>query len=586
APSEVATERPEPRSDGDAAARGSNAPRGDAVRVAADAASEHATTLDGPPPWSGRSASPVDRTAEERPKNVRPVSGTGALDPVIAPDTVVEPALVPDGRARDATEAAAQDRSRASDPPTASPRATTPSGKPTAIDPIAASWAQPVLPAGESPWSEVVHPRGTHMRDRSSFPGYDDELPVAPRSDKRAVAFETVAPAYSPPAYDPAPSTEVDPELAEALKGIDKRKVVSGVLVALVIAGLFALLSRTGREPVEQPILVASAANEVVLESDPPGATVVSEPDGEVLGKTPLVFLVAPESQASVFLVATGREPVRLALPERGGLTAKLAPLAGADCVVRLDAPEGIELEGVEADIGVNAERRIPGAAVVRAKPGQRLRGARIVRCPDLGGAKEQDFGLLRRTGATLVRVTAPEGATAYVNGEPIGRVPASGRTSAVFSVIRVDDASGGTEERIVPTPSEADVRMPVAKPKPVPKLLAGEAADAEAERQAALDAERSAPKPKLTKAERVIRARQLAKAGTKHLAAGRITQARESLVECVDLDPSAADCHKTLGMLYRRARATFKAREHFTRYLELVPEAADAAEIRKLLVQ
>ena len=90
----------------------------------------------------------------------------------------------------------------------------------------------------------------------------------------------------------------------------------------------------------------------------------------------------------------------------------------------------------------------------------------------------------------------------------------------------------------------------------------------------------------KLTKAQRIVRAKALLKAGTKHLLAGRTQKAKDALMECVDLDPAAAECHRNLGTLYRRVRATHKAREHFARYLELAPGAPDADRIKRMLEQ
>lgn len=488
------------------------------------------------------------------------------------------------------------------------------------LDPLAASWAQPVLPAGESPWSEVVQARGTHHRDRSDFPGFPDDVPVPARItlEKRATAFDMedvsrsraalpIPEIETRPAYSEVPTSEIEVELAAALKGIDKKKVVFGVLVALVIFGLFALLSRAGSKTETRDAAMITAANEVTLDSDPPGATVVAEADGQILGKTPIRFLIAPGSDVAVYLVAPSREPLRLALPSRGGLTAKLSPIDASDCVVSVTAPGAAELEGIDVDIGSNTERHVPGAAVVRAKAEQSVRGARLVLCPGLGGEKEQELRLERVSRPVAVRVTQPEGAAAYLNGDPIGPVPGIGRTATAFSRVRIDDQNGVSDERWVSTLSNIEVRMPPPRAKPMPHVFApdGERENAEAVKPAepiipepsvaaetaAIDDELPktiqtppAAKQKLTKAQRVIRARRLLKAGTKLLFAGKIERAKESLLECVDLDPASAECHRNLGMLFRKARSTHKAREHFTRYLELSPTAADSDQIRKMI--
>jgi hypothetical protein len=379
-----------------------------------------------------------------------------------------------------------------------------------------------------------------------------------------------------------------------ALRGFSGKKIVSAVLMLLVMFGFFALISRSGSGPHStQELKVATAANEVALDSDPPGATVVAETDGAVLGKTPLLFLVPPGSAASVFVLSSSREPLRVTLPERGGITAKLARIEETECEIKLIAAEPVDLEGVEAEIGTGAVRKIPGAALVRAKPGQRLRGARLVLCPSLGGTKEQDLKLERKGAAVAVRMTQPEGETAYLNGDPLGTLPATAEAPAGFARIQVADQQGHSVERWVALFAPTEVRMPAPKQRPVPVLIAPDseespdkAIDAATAGAAPTKAAPDAPKPGLSKAQRALRAKQLSKTGAKLLIAGRTQKAKDVLTECIQLDPASAECHKSLGTLYRRIRSTHKAREHFTRYLELAPGAPDAPRIRKMLEQ
>jgi hypothetical protein len=462
-------------------------------------------------------------------------------------------------------------------------------------DPIAAvAWQQPLLPQGESPWSEVVIPRGTHTRARSEFPGFSGEIGSLIRVDPRPSPPAPLPSFTRSTSYDDVPTAEMEAEIAAALRGFNARKVVSAVLALLVMAGFFALLSRTGSSPRgANETLMVTQANEVALDSDPPGASIISEGDGALLGQAPLKFLVAPGAQPFVFVFLPGHEPLRLSLPERGGITAKLTRMDDTPCAITLSTSERAEIEGVTSDIGSGVERTIPGAAIVRAKAGGRLKGARLVACPQLGGSKEQVLHFDRRTGSRTVKVTQPHGAAAYINGDPIGAVPASGDTEAAFSRIQVGDPQGNTEERFVATLSPIEVRMPAPKQRPVPVVLAPDSGE---EERLKIDLtgddpgpakEESAPydpNAKLSKAERVIRARHLLKTGIKALSQGRAQKARETLSECVDLDPQAAECHKNLGMLYRRSRLAHKAREHFTKYLELAPTAADADKIKKMM--
>jgi hypothetical protein len=511
--------------------------------------------------------------------------------------TILAEATLPDGASPASLEEADTERPKPAEP-------TPENGHSIPLGAMAAAWQQPVLPAGESPWSEVVHARGTHTRAREDFPGYSGEIPIPPFPERRAVpvseldAFTQPAPAYEPE------TSEIEVEIAAALKGFNAKKATMFAIGFLAMFGVFALLSRSGKAPEKPAAALVSSTNEVLLDSDPPGATVVAEGDGAILGKAPLAFLVPHDAHAAVFLVAAGREPLRLLLPERGGITAKLAPLDASDCTIKLTTAERIEIEGIGFDLGMpGAERSIPGAGVVRAKSGGRSRGARLVTCPALGGPKEQELRFERADQAHTVKIVQPEGSAAYLNGDPIGSVPTGGETSNAFSRVQIGDQNGNAEERFVPTLENVEVRMPVPRPRPTPLLVAPDSTEfeikldetAHAESSEAKDAKPAAdgegaqPDPqrsKLTKAQRIIRAKALLKAGTKLLLAGRTQKAKDALTECVELDPQAAECHRNLGTLYRRVRATHKAREHFGRYLELAPDAPDADRIRKMLEQ
>ena len=82
----------------------------------------------------------------------------------------------------------------------------------------------------------------------------------------------------------------------------------------------------------------------------------------------------------------------------------------------------------------------------------------------------------------------------------------------------------------------------------------------------------------------RQTRARDLYQSGVRFLGSGRTAQARESLLACVRADSTAADCHRALGALYLQGKNPAKGRRHLERYLELAPEAPDAATIRATL--
>src|SRR5262249_2210241 len=97
--------------------------------------------------------------------------------------------------------------------------------------------------------------------------------------------------AFVPPTLLDEPS-DLEVDLAAALKGFNARKAALFVIGFLAMFGLFALLSRSGRAPDRSSAPAVTAMNEVLLDSDPPGATVIAEADGAILGKAPLAFLV------------------------------------------------------------------------------------------------------------------------------------------------------------------------------------------------------------------------------------------------------------------------------------------------------
>ena len=442
-----------------------------------------------------------------------------------------------------------------------------------ALEALAAAWDQPLLPSGESPWSEVLAPRGAHHRARADFPGITADLPIP------ALPAELKAPVAAAKAHVAPDDGEIEEELAAAISGFDPRKVVIGVLAVLVIFGVFALLGRTGNREAAVEVAVAPPSNELLLESEPAGATVIAEADGKILGKTPLRFLVPSSGAATVFLHASGHEPLRLDLPERGGIRAQLSRLEEPSCAIALRSADGAALEGVGVELAAGERVTIPGAAVVRAKAGGEVEGARVVHCPSLGGQADQVLRFHRKRQVRAVRVTEPAGAAAYLDGEPIGRVPTVSRASASFVLLRVDDASGMSEERWVPAPRDIEVRMPTPKPRRIPILLVP--AKDEAANEEAPPPPAPGPPPA---GSRLEEARALLAEASAHAAQGRTKEARDRLKACLAIEPGLPDCHRSLGKLYRRLRNPQKAAVHFQRYLELAPEAADAGQIRRLL--
>jgi hypothetical protein len=441
---------------------------------------------------------------------------------------------------------------------------------------LSAAWAAPVLPEGASPWSEVVKPRSA---GRGEFPGFEGELPDIASDRVMAEKRITVPP---PPAV--GPPQPIRAEIAAAARGVSRLKIGMGAAAIFAVFGFFAFVAKNTPEPIEAlEGLVATPANEVLLDSRPEHATVLAEADGRVLGETPLRFLVPQGADAVVLLAKKDFEPQRLVLPDRGGIVAELRPSSESGCEIFIDS-DGAAIEGVMLDIGSGPRFAIPGAALVRVKDGDPsgVAGARIVHCPDAGASSPRLRFSTRRNSAA-VRITHPPGANAQIDEQPLGPLPAAHRTRRSFSLVRVSEGEGQIVERWVPTMIEIEVQMPLAPP-PIETALVEipqpivpddvEPDEPEVEREG---------RPSSGGGKKA-RALELLKRGTQELIEGRTQRAREYLQGCLRVDPSVAECHRQLGQLYRRIEAREQAIEHFQRYLQLTPDAPDAPLVRRIL--
>lgn len=453
------------------------------------------------------------------------------------------------------------------------------------VDPAAVAWAPALLPEGASPWSEVVRPRPA----RATFTGFPGELPelepddvvepTAPRAMVRASEPPPPLPALGVMSTPPPPLTAPIGEGLVVLTPARRMALAAGA--TLLVLGLVAQWSRGRAPPIEAlDGLVLTATNEVTIDAQPAGTTVVSEADGRVLGQTPLRFVVPPAADASVLLVRAGHDPQRLVLPDRGGIVAILTPIAGRGCEVPLEVPPGVRLEGVGVAIGSGPSYSIPGAAVVRAVGGEVV-GARIVRCPEA----PRDAAVRLRFDAPSpgidVRITHPAGATASIEGTEVGVVPASRVVTAAFARVRVAGPSGDVVERWVPSRSDVEVQVPAAAAPPAQPTAADTTEVAVPALEPSGPAQLADREPRR---ERKPDALALLREGTEQLQAGHDARARERLEACLKADPNIAACHRGLAELHRRAEARGPARAHYQRYLELAPEAPDAALVRSLL--
>lgn len=490
-------------------------------------------------------------------------------------------------------------------PPTLGPEPTV-SNSSSVVQALAAqkaAWAPPVFAEGASPWSEIVETQGAHRRASGQFPGYEESLPgLAPEAIGPApIAPMPVAP--PPVVVAPVATRPVEP-LAPLLerptlpvaRGAPKLLVVV-VVVVLVLLGALAAFMRGMPEPIDAlPSLVAGPSNQVSLDSQPSGAKVVAEADGHLLGRTPMDFLVPAGANPVVLVVARGFEPQRVVLPDRGALEIRLLTLpANALCEVELVAETDVKLEGLEVELSDQTVARVPGSMVVRAALGQSLAGARLVRCPELGGRKRMELRFDKRWAPAMLRVTAPPGATVHIDGQAAGTVPVTHRTGAAFAQVRVEDEKGRALERWVPSRTETELAMPAPESRAL-DVKAGELPDdvdaaGESEEPGQIDPiidEEKGRTPvrrakKLSRADRE-RVSRLLREGNRLLLSGQVARAQVAFETCLKIDEGTAACHRSLGTLHRRQNDEKGAKEHLSRYVELAPDAPDLTTIRRIL--
>jgi regulator of sirC expression with transglutaminase-like and TPR domain len=79
--------------------------------------------------------------------------------------------------------------------------------------------------------------------------------------------------------------------------------------------------------------------------------------------------------------------------------------------------------------------------------------------------------------------------------------------------------------------------------------------------------------------------ARSIGQEGERALLAGGRDRARTLLEACVELNPAAAACHRSLGVLFAQIDDTKRAIAHYKRYVALAPDSADAARVQKIIV-
>ncbi len=328
----------------------------------------------------------------------------------------------------------------------------------------------PAMPPGSAPSPHPSYPQmqvpagpaGAGSYPESAFvPGVSPMGPaaaMAPGSADASVSY--------PNLVRPAPDGPLAAPPADRAAGSN---VLLGIVIFVAgVATAFALqvLLRTNGESGELGVNLRQEiqpAGEVLLQAMPAEAVVVSESDGQILGTTPMRFLVPAASDYAVLVAAKGHEPVRLTLPSRGRLRTDLVPLdTRPPCVIALTAPDDETLEGVGADVEPGRDYIIRGAAVLRSPSGA---GAWLVRCPALGGTSEVTLEARPPSSTHRLSILAPPDATVSINGERVGKVPFSGDIKAQFVLVRTETLAAGASERWIPLFASTRVKMP----KPIP---------------------------------------------------------------------------------------------------------------------
>ena len=363
-----------------------------------------------------------------------------------------------------------------------------------------------------------------------------------------------------------------------------------GLLVAF---GLLTMMTRS-RAPIRASVspVVLSGDRWLELTSDPPQAEVIAEDDGRLLGRTPLAFVVAERSDLAVLIDAPGRVPMRIRLPDTGAVRVELPPKPSESCLVTVEANEGIVLQEHRGTQSVPGKVVVAGAAVFRREGAGRRVGARIVRCPrtEARPMKVELAAAVRRQ----VRLTAPTGVEVVVDGRPVDRLPADLHSEFAFVEVRLRDDRGGRAVRWVALDAEAttDLRMtnppapaPVDEKPPSAKsatLETGQAMPAPTTLSAVEERERPTTRTRIRRGRKS--ASRYYRRARKALAAGKVSSARSSFRRCLKIDSDYAECHRGLAKVYQRLKQQELATPHLRRYLQLRPNATDAARIRRLL--
>jgi hypothetical protein len=290
--------------------------------------------------------------------------------------------------------------------------------------------------------------------------------------------------AGGPPTYDrvvpgpalpgstpPRPAREPDDLASESeleLSGRSKLLMAIGLaavgLIGLVGVELFAPEDRMSTVVPETNVLRhMSAEDDVALSVTPDSAVIVSERDGQILGRGRVRMMVGDEPPV-VIVHAAGYAPTRVVLPTRGRLALSMGPASEPNtCLVRLVPPPGVELETLDGSPVSKKATQLEGATVVRDTTGQ---GAWLARCPVDDAERSVELGSRPPPRRVDLAIAWPAGARVTIDGEPQGATPISRTVRSGF--VRVEaETEAGTVRRWIPAFSDTEVELPEPKPEP-----------------------------------------------------------------------------------------------------------------------
>lgn len=147
---------------------------------------------------------------------------------------------------------------------------------------------------------------------------------------------------------------------------------------------------------------------------------------------------------------------------------------------------------------------------------------------------------------------------------------------SSAADLPKGDADSAAAEPAPDPEPLEP-MEEPAPEREPEMELPAGDAED----KPKVTRRRRRAKRPKPTKPRNTD---TLAADGFRAMSNGDYTTAERILKRCLAVDASSAQCHRTLGVLYAYIDDPQRSLYHYKRYVELQPNAPDAAKVRDMI--